>query len=147
MSVIDFNVNLSDFDFSKALPADTYTLAFTRAEEKTYEKDGEQRTRLEVRLTVVDDPNFAGRILFETFFPSTGTMKVLSKVQSVLGIPQESGETVSQWLERIANQQPPVTFSVPVDEVDDEYKNERKDDSDDKNYTKNIIKWFDAVPA
>lgn len=147
MSVIDFNVNLEDFDFSKPLPSDTYTLAFTRVEEKEYEKDGETRKRLEVRLTVVDDPTYAGRILFETFFPSVGTMKVFNKIQSVLGVRQEDGETVSQWLERVANQQPPVPFSVPVSEEDDKWRNDNKSEEDDKTYKRNVIKWFEAVPA
>lgn len=147
MSDFDFNnARLADFDPSKPLPEDTYTFVIGGAELHTYTrktgpKAGEEGQRMQVRLIVTDHETLSGRSKNVSFFGGAGAMKIFSKLERELGIKQEEGESVVDWLNRVANQQPPALIQIPVTVQDSNYY---KDDQDNP-MPENNFAWFEAT--
>lgn len=149
MAELDFmNARLEDFDNSKPIPQDIYTFVISKVEPRTYTKKkgpdaGQEATYLSVVLTVVNHDSFSGRRLYEAFFPNAGSLKILGLLAKTLGVPQEEGENVEDWLVRISQSTPPLPFNVPVEVQQGNYKT----DADGNFLDENVVKWFGMTRA
>jgi hypothetical protein len=145
--------HLADVDpsFTKLAPR-VYKLQVAKVEAKPFDKTaegGKKGTRLGFTFVVVDDEEFAGRKLFESFFENEFAFKTFRRISDATGVQQEPGQSIVDWATSLGTIQP--TFRVPVQLVPDvDYKTKAprayKADGvtpDDKN----TINWFNVMPA
>lgn len=149
MAELDFmNARLEDFDNTKPIPQDIYTFKIDKVEPRTYTKKkgpdaGQEGSYLSVVITVVNHDAYSGRRLYEAFFPNAGSLKILSLLSKTLGVPQEDGEDVQDWLVRISQATPPLTFNLPVTVEQGNYKT----DADGNFLDENKVQWFGITRA
>lgn len=149
MAELDFmNARLEDFDGSKPLPEDIYTFVISKVEPRTYTKKkgpdaGQEGSYLSITLSVVNHDTFSGRRLYEPFFPNSGSLKILSLLSQTLGVPQEPGEAVDDWLVRISQSTPPLPFNMPVGVKQGNFKT----DANGNYLDENTVNWFGMTRA
>lgn len=121
-------VQLSEVDPTfKPIPANAYTLKIMKAEKKefTYKQTrpkagitaGDIGQYVKFQLAVVDDPNFAGRRLFETLFFGARELRILRRLADAIGVPQDAGVAFDDWLKKLSEEQP--EFKTKVTEVEE----------------------------
>lgn len=123
MSINFDQMNLAEVNPDvQPLPDGEYTFMVTGAEKKlfTYKTDNPERgitagaesSYIKLVLTVIDDAENAGRRVYQTLFPSPQSARGLRNLQDAVGILQESGEPIEDWLKRLVENR--VTFKAPL---------------------------------
>lgn len=127
-----------------------YNLRITSAELKEFtykngEKAGQTDERINLGLTVVNDPKFSGRRLYESLFPNGFSFRVMRRIQDATGIPQ-NGETES-WLKELAAIGPVVKLKViqVPDVLRDGTPNPKTVLASGDAAPKNVIDWKSGV--
>ena len=146
------DLKVVDPNFS-VLPGGTYNLRFTKAEVVPY-GDLKDKERISLALTVTGDPEYSGRRLFESFFENDYSLKALKRIEGACGIPQDTGEPLASWLDRLVSEGAEV--KVPVLMEDDVIKdkstgnmvpNSRTMRPDGSAAPKNRVDWKHVAPV
>ena len=116
------HVHLNEVDPTfDVVPDDVYQLKFLKGEVLDFEyKPGNKKgipagtvgQRIKLSLMITNNDQFAGRRIWATLFPSNFTLKVLRRLSDRVGIPQEAGEDLPAWLERMSEIQPEFRTKV-----------------------------------
>lgn len=153
-TVEDFSyVNLQEIDPAySTLPTAVYTLQLQKASVKSFtykngDKAGQTGSFASFQFVVLDDPEFSGRKLFDSKFPSQGTLKDLRRLMDATGIVQEAGEDLGEWLGRVANESPKVKILVIQKEDLDKNGNPKSLDFQGKPAKVNVLNWREVQPA
>lgn len=104
------------------IPEGEYTFRIISAERPTftYKQDqpdkgitaGDESSYIKFGLAIVDDPEWAGRRVYQSLFPDKNTPRYLRLVMDATGVPQESGMTLNDWLTALVAAR--ATFTVPT---------------------------------
>jgi len=150
------HVNLKDIDPNrKPVEEGFYTLQLVKSEVREYEiadtyksgpKEGEPRedatsvtgvkgSFLNLQFAISDHPEHSGRRLFLTLFPGDNTFKQLRKMMDATQEEMLDSETIPQYLERVADLNPPATFKAFVN------KREGKDRDGNPETKNNVNLW------
>lgn len=141
------HINLNEVSTeSELIPPADYNLKLTKVEKKTYDKTatgGNAGEYINFSVGITDDPNYTGRRVFQTLFPSKGMPKQLKRLMDATGIEPEgtfeSLDAVVTWMESI--RQAGATFSAPVT------ANPETDKRDGSSRPVNRINLFEVAPA
>lgn len=118
----DFDyLNLADINPEIApVPEGSYNFRVVKAEKSSYtaKKDdpktgvvaGDEMPLIQLRLAVMDDPEYTGRIMFESLFPNSETFRCLRLIQDASGVIQTGN--ITDWLTDLVNSQ--ATFNAFV---------------------------------
>lgn len=121
----DFDhIRLSDVDDSReALPQDIYTLEINKLDPttRTIMKDGSELKGqtvpvLQGSFTVVDSDKVSGRKLWSDLWMCyKGGQVGAKKIAAASGVPQEEGQSVSDWGAQFATLNPPAKIQALVE--------------------------------
>lgn len=149
METFDY-VQLSEVDPSQqVLPPDVYTLKILKANLKSGigKESGNPYQLTNLAMAVTNHPDFAGRRLYESFFPSDFSKKALRRIMDATGIQQEPNQTFAEWLEALTAAQPEFRVKVNLVEDRDRAGNARSTNAKGECATINKIVWFEVHPA
>lgn len=145
------HINLNEVDDARAtIPAGVYTFEINKLDPvyktiKNPESEffGKSVLVLKGSYTIVDDPNFAGRKVWEDFYTPYRFAQVnLKKQMTATGIPQEEGQTLSDYASQFALLNPPARFQAMLrSEID------KRDANNPDAKPRNSVNWFVARPA
>lgn len=122
------HIRLDEIDDSrKPLDANVYTLEISKLDpvykevkNPTSEYFGQQILVMKGSFTVVDDPKYSGRKLWQDFWTAFKVPLIfLKKISAGTGMAQAEGQTLSDWASQFATLNPPARFQVQVDLVPD----------------------------
>ena len=99
---------------------------------------GKPGRRYEFRLQVTEDGPARGRVVFDSLFHGEGAFRALRRLMDATGIPQDNGEPLSEYLTRVAAEQPEVKYKITV-------KTEK--DRDGNDVAKNRVDFYSATIA
>lgn len=142
------HINLNDVDDSrKPLAEGVYTLeinkldpVYKKVTNPSSEYVGQDILVLRGSYTIVEDPTYSGRKLWQDFWTAFKAAQVnLKKQQNATGIIQQEGQTLSDYASQFATLSPPARFQVLVKLT--------KDRRDPTGPDVNEISWFTAKPA
>lgn len=107
------HVNLATVDPGRdAIKEQNYDLQVVDAGVKQYSNDKGSGEYIKIGVAITDDPNFRGRRVYNTLFPSDQTNKKLRILMDAVGIPQGNNEDLNTWLQNL--QQQKARFNAPV---------------------------------
>ncbi len=151
------HTNLNDVDPNfTPIATNTYSLRVVSAELVPYtdKNTGEEKERVSLGLTIFNDPDFSGRRVWESFFEGDFALKNLRRIMDASGIPQNPGESIESWLNRLVVEQAEVR--VPIVLEDDMIKdkttkelipNPRTVKLDGSPSQRNRVDWFRIAPV
>ena len=144
MSEFDY-FNFQDVDPTfKPIPKGMRQLRLTKfaaipCQPKSGKMEGKDTYRLPATFVIVNDPDFSGRRLTQTFWVhNVVDQKNIRRLADGVGIAQDAGEAVTDYARRIAEAQP--EFRVFVDESVDK-------DQSGTEVPVNKISWSTIQPA
>ena len=145
-------VNLAEVDPNQeSLPEGVYTFKILKAElkEGVGKTSGKPYSCVNMALAIADHPTFAGRRIWETFFPNTYGLKALRRIQDATGVLQAPGQPLVEWLAALSQTQPEFkTFLKQEPDIDRATGNPRSYGPDGITAAiKNAINAFQIVPA
>jgi hypothetical protein len=142
---------LGDVDLTfKPIPTNNYLLQVLGAGLKTvtFKRDTPEENEgqiVKLQFAVVDDPEYAGRRLFETVFPGSGGLRNLRRLMDATGVAQEETETIGGWLERLQDIKP--FFNVLVQQKQSVRSKVPQTDEHGNPVMENTVVWKEATPA
>lgn len=122
------HLNLNEIDDSrKAVEEGVYTLEVNSITPKWIEVkkagsqfEGQTVLVLKGSYTIVDDPTYSGRKLWNDFFTPTKIQQVfLKKQMQATGVIQEAGQSLIDYVAQFATLNPPARFQVQVKKIAD----------------------------
>ena len=142
---------LGDVDLTfKPIPTNNYTLQVLGAGLKavTFKRDTPDEYEgqiVKLQFAVMDDPEFAGRRLYETVFPGSSGLRNLRRLMDATGVAQEETETIASWLERLQDIKP--TFNILVQQRQAQKSKVPQVDESGNPVMENFLVWKEATPA
>jgi hypothetical protein len=111
----------------KPVDQDVYTLEIVSAGPQDYKVKatsaavvkgtavaGDDARMYKWKFLIVDSDKYSGRSLFPAYFPSDFTAKAFRRVMDATGVPQEPGESLSDWMKRFETFMPRARFKTLV---------------------------------
>lgn len=148
MDLKDVDPNFTKLDGPQVYSLRISSAAFAEYTAKTTNKNqtvGDQVTYIKLALTVVDDPKFTGRKLWEPIFPGDFSAKILKRIEEATGVEQ-TGD-MEGWLAQLSSIQPVIKVQVDLvpDTQRDGSPNPRTVKQDGSADTKNTVNWKAGV--
>jgi hypothetical protein len=116
------HINIMEIDPSyKPIPAGMYNLQINKLTPRLVTPNkgknaGKEVLVLNGSFTVVNEENYSGRKLWQSFWASNPVdLKDLRRIADATGVTQVEGQTLSEYALTFENLNPPAEFKVPVD--------------------------------
>lgn len=145
------HINLNEVDDSrKPVPANVYTFevnkldpVYKKVQNPTSEFFGQDQLVLKGSFTIVDDPSYSGRKVWEDFRPAYKFALVnLKKLMTGTGVIQADGESLVDYAAQFALLNPPARFQALLRcEVD------KRDLGTPDAQPRNSVNWFTCKPS
>lgn len=149
--VLDFEyVDLREVDPSpEKLPDNVYEVQVVKAELQSgvSKSTGKPYQRVQFTLAVQNDPQFAGRRLFESLFPNDYGLKALRRIMDATGIEQKPGQPLTEWLNELRLSQASFKVHVRLEDDIDYATKEPRIGVNGEPAKRNTVNWFRVMPA
>lgn len=113
-------INLSAVDpTAKPIPEGFYAGRVTGAAAKDFitksgKNIGKPGRRYEFKFQITEDGPARGRVVFDSLFHGEGALRAMRRLMDASGVPQDDGEPLSEYLTRLAKEQPEVKYKITV---------------------------------
>lgn len=142
------DLNEVDPNFQPIPAPEYYNLRIMKAERRTFTyktgaKQGQDGDLISLTVAVVDHPEYSGRRLFGSLFPSNFSLRALRRIADATGIQQEPKAPIDTWLAALAENQPVVKVQVT-------YRKDREGNvvlNSAGNPAENDINWMEVQPV
>jgi hypothetical protein len=150
------HINLNDVDDArKPIPEGVYTFevnkldpVYKKVQTPTSEFYGQDQLVLKGSYTIVDDPNFSGRKIWEDFRPAYRFAQVnLKKQMDATGVIQQDGESLNDYAAQFALLNPPARFQALLRCGFDKRDLGANGEPLEGTKPRNSISWFTSKPV